>query len=266
MYLSGMLRDIWTFRTFVLGSVKREFRARYAGTQFGFLWALLQPLSMILIYTLVFSNLMKSSLPGHTSKFAYSIYLCSGIITWGLFSDILGRGVGVFVHNSNLLKKVSFPKLTLPVIIILSTLLSFGIIFSIFMGFLIVTGNLPGIPLFATLPVLMILVGFSIGLGVLFGTINVFYRDVEQSISIMLQFWFWLTPVVYVPTALPTFITDILQWNPLWPIIIAMQTIFLQRRFPDWNTLLYPATLSVLFLLVGLTAFRRLNSEIVDEL
>ena len=266
MISPAMARELWKFRGFIYESVRREFVSRYAGTQFGALWAILQPLTMILIYTLVFASIMKPALPGHTSRFAYSIYLCSGVLTWGLFSELLSRSVGVFIQNANLLKKVHFPKLSLPLIVILSALLHYSIVMILFLGFLTVTGSFPGWSTLAAAPVVLILIGFSVGLGILCGTINVFYRDVEQTLGMVLQFWFWLTPIVYVNKTLPTGIAQILQWNPIWPLIRAMQTIFLEQKQPEWASLMYPAILTLGLLVIGMLVFRRLNSEMVDEL
>ncbi|MGQ9746000.1 MAG: ABC transporter permease, partial [Dissulfurimicrobium sp.] len=140
----GMLRDVWAFRGFILANVKREFHLRYRNTQFGFLWTIIQPLAMITIYTLVFAEIMKPSLPGHESRFAYSIYLCAGVLTWGFFSELLGRSVGIFVQNANLLKKITFPKLCLPLILILSSLINYIIVMAIFIAFLVLSGNFSG--------------------------------------------------------------------------------------------------------------------------
>ena len=112
----------------------------------------------------------------------------------------------------------------------------------------------------------MLVVAFAMGLGVLLGTINVFYRDVEQSTSMLLQFWFWLTPIVYPGRALPEWLTDVLAWNPMWPIVDFAQTVFLEDRVPAWSSLLYPAVVAAALLLLGLFAFRKLSGEIVDEL
>lgn len=261
-----MLRDVWAFRGFIAANVKRDFHSRYRNTQFGFAWTVLQPLAMILIYTVIFAGLMKPSLPGHDSPFAYSIYLCSGVLTWGFFSELLSRSVGVFVQNANLIKKISFPRLCLPIIVILSSLIHFGIVMGLFIAFLIISGNFPGLAVLGFFPVLIILVGFSVGLGILLGTINVFYRDVEQTMSIVLQFWFWLTPIVYVTKTLPDFVADVMAWNPMWPIVRAMHTIFLEGRFPEWQSLIYPAILAAVFLYLGMFAFYKLGGEIVDEL
>ncbi len=266
LFRAGLLRECWAFRGFILASVKREFVSRYLGTNLGFFWAVAQPLAMILIYTVVLAEIMKPALPGHATRFAYSIYLCAGIIIWQLFNDLLNRSVGIFVHNANLLKKVNLPKLAFPIVVALSGLTNFAVIFALFLGFLLVIGALPGISMLAMIPVVLLVVGFALGLGVLLGTVNVFYRDIEQSTSMLLQFWFWLTPIVYPGRALPGLAADLLAWNPMWPIVSFAQTIFLENRVPPWSTLTYPAVVTAIFLTLGLIAFRRLSGEIVDEL
>ncbi len=261
-----LLRELWAYRGFIRASVHRELRARYMGSQFGLAWAVIHPFSLILLYTLVFSNLMRPTLAGHDSPIAYSVYLCAGLLTWTFFSELLGRSVGIFVNNANLLKKVNFPKLTLPLIAIFSSLLHYAIIMALFLVFLLLGGYFPGLVMFDALPVLLILVAFTIGLGILAGTINVFYRDVEQLITLVLQFWFWFTPIVYVRGILPDWLSALLGWNPMLPIVAAMQNIFLDARPPDWGSLVYPLVLAVALLALGLLAYLRLHAEIVDEL
>jgi lipopolysaccharide transport system permease protein len=221
---------------------------------------------MILIYTLVLAQIMRPALPGHPGQFAYSIYLCAGIIVWQLTSELLNRCVGIFVHNGPLLKKANLPKLAFPIVAALSALSNFAVIFALFLAFLLVIGALPGLALLAMVPLVVLVLGFAIGLGMLLGTINVFYRDVEQTTGMLLQFWFWLTPIVYPGRALPGVAADLLAWNPLWPIVQFAQAIFLEGRVPPWSTLAWPAVVPVALLVLGLVAFRRLSGEIVDEL
>lgn len=260
------LRNAWGVREYILASVKRDFVSKYLGTQLGWFWVIAQPLAMILIYTLVFAELMKPALPGREGPFAYSINVCAGIVLWQLFSELLTRSVGVFVHNANLLKKVSLPKFALPIITALTGLTNFGLILLFFLGFLVVIGAWPGARLLAIIPVVVITVALALGLGVLLGTINVFYRDVEQAVGIALNFWFWLTPIVYPARTLPDWMSSILAWNPMWPLVHFAQSVFLDQQRPGWGPLIYPATIAMALLLLGLYAFRSLSGDIVDEL
>ena len=262
----GLLHGVWRFRDFIFASVRREFASRYLGTQLGVVWPILHPLALILIYTLVFAGVMRPRLPGHDSLFAYSIYLTAGFITWSLFADLLGRSVGIFVQNAHLLKKVNIHKLAFPAIAALSALVQFAILLAGFMAFLLATGQSPGWPLLAVLPVVAVAALLAMGLGLFLATINVFYRDVEQTTNLVLQFWFWLTPIVYPIGALPGVMQQVLAWNPMWPVVRAMQAIFLENRFPDWLPLAYPLALGLFFVILARGAYDRLANELVDEL
>src|SRR3546814_999156 len=122
--MSERLRALWSYRGFILGSVKREFQSKYRNSLLGAAWTVLNPLAMILVYTVIFSQIMRAKLPGIDSTFAYSIYLCAGLLTWGLFAEIVGRSQNVFLEHANLLKKLSFPRLCLPVTLVLSSLVN----------------------------------------------------------------------------------------------------------------------------------------------
>ncbi|HEX2965440.1 MAG TPA: ABC transporter permease, partial [Syntrophorhabdaceae bacterium] len=199
----GILKGIWDYRGFILGSVKREFQTRYRASMLGAAWTVLNPLAMIVIYTVIFSQIMHARLPGSSSSFAYSIFLCAGILTWGIFAEITGRCQSIFLDNANLIKKLSFPRMCLPVIVVLSSGLNFCIIFGLFTIFLIIIGSFPGWSFLAVFPILAIEIALAIGLGIIVGVLNVFFRDVGQFFSIIMQFWFWFTPIVYPIKILP---------------------------------------------------------------
>ena len=263
----GMVSALWAYRGFVAGSVKREFQSKYRNSLLGAAWAVLNPLALIIVYTVIFSQVMKARLPGVDSAFGYSIYLCAGILTWGLFAEIVGRAQNIFLEHANLMKKLSFPRMSLPVIVVLSAGLNFAIIFGVFLLFLVVSGNFPGWAIVGTFPVLVIQIAFSIGLGISLGVLNVFFRDVGQFFGIFMQFWFWLTPIVYPASIVPEAVRGILhRCNPMAPIIAAYQNVFVAGRWPDWPTLVMPAIVAALLCLFGLRLFRRRVGEMVDEL
>ena len=266
MMAAPVLRGIWTYRGFVLGSVAREFRARYGNAVLGALWSLLSPLAMILVYTVVFTEVMRTRLPGSDSGYAYSIYLCAGILAWGLFSEIVGRAQTMFIDQANLLKKINFPRICLPLIVVLGALLNFGIIFGLFTMFLVASGNFPGAVFVAIVPVLALQVLFAIGLGLIVGVLNVFFRDIGQLFGILLQFWFWLTPIVYPASILPENMRGLLAFNPMAAIIGAWQRILVTGQPPLWETLAAPLALALLMCLLGWRLFRKRAGEMVDEL
>jgi lipopolysaccharide transport system permease protein len=261
-----MLRGVWAYRGFVLGTVKREFQARYLNAMLGALWSLLSPLAMILVYTVIFAEVMQSRLPGSTDPLAYSIYLCAGILSWGLFAEIVARGQNMFIEQANLLKKVAFPRTCLPVIVVLSALLNFAIIFGLFTLFLLASGRFPGAVFLALAPVLLLLVLLALGIAMVAGVLNVFFRDVGQFLTIAMQFWFWLTPIVYPSAILPEQARPLLDYNPMVPLIQACQRILVEGRAPDWAALLPPLVLALGLCLLGWRMFRKRSGEMVDEL
>lgn len=262
----NILKSLWDYRGFITGTIKRDFQAKYQNSLFGVVWAVLSPLALIVVYTVVFSQVMKAKLPGVESNFAYSIYLCAGTLTWALFSEIVQRMQVCFLENANLLKKLIFPRICLPVIVLGNALVNFSIIFGIFTIFLIVTGTFPGIYFLALIPPLLILLLFAIGLGVTLGVLNVFFRDVGQFFGIFLQFWFWLTPIVYPISILPERVQAIINFNPLVPVIGAFQSILVSRQPPVWSNFIYPLVLSLVLCFIGLYLFRHHAADMVDEL
>jgi len=265
--LLNLYRSLWSYRGFILGSVKREFQARYRNSLFGALWTVLNPLSMIVVYTVVFSHIMRARLPGVDDGLAYSVYLCAGLLTWGLFCEITLRSQAMFLENANLLKKISFPRICLPVIVLFNALINFAIIVLLFLGFLLFSGRLPGMALLALIPLLMLQVVFSAGLGMILGVLNVFFRDVGQLFGICLQFWFWLTPIVYPLTILPEPIQRLLlALNPMAALMASYQNLFLYGQWPVWSSLLPMLVIGVLLCVIGLRLFRQRVGEMVDEL
>lgn len=262
----GMFSSISRYRGFIIDSVRRDFQSRYQSSFLGAVWLIIQPVAMIAVYTLVFSELMRARLPDMSTPFAYSIYLCSGVLTWGLFSETLNGLINVFINNSNILKKLSFPRVCLPVIVVCSAFINFLIIFSLFIIFLIISDNFPGVVLLTIIPVLCLQMIFTIGLGVILGIVNVFARDVGQFISILLQFWFWFTPIVYVGKTLPDWAQNALKYNPMVNIIRSYQNIFVYSESPDWSSLIPVMIIGIILFLLGWRMFKKHSADIVDEL
>lgn len=262
-----MLRTLYLYRWFIWSSVKRGLQSRYYTSMVGGAWLFIQPLAMILVYTLVFSQLMRSRLNGlESNAFSYSIYLCSGILTWNFFADIVNRGQVLFIENANLIKKLNFPKICLPAILGLSALLDFTLIFGLFIIFLFLSGNFPGWAFFSVFPILLIQLLFAMGLGVTLGVLNVFFRDVRQLMIIVLQLWFWVTPIVYPIDALPDWAKKMIVLNPMASLIEAYQTIFVHAEWPTFSTLWPGIFCAIFFWFLGLHLFRRHAGDLVDEL
>ncbi len=251
-----MLRNLWRYRSFVLGMASREFRARYLGSVLGSVWAVLHPLTLVFIYTVVFGQLMKSRIPGIDDAIGYGVFLCAGIFTWTSFTEILQRSVTVFLENGNLLKKMSFPRAALPAIVLVSALVNFAIVFSILLVLLLLAGRFPGWPVLGLLPLL----------GTALGVVNVFFRDVAHLLAIALQLWFWFTPIVYPISILGERMQTLVHLNPMTDLVAGYQGILLHGTWPTWHAWLPQAILACLALAFARSLFRRLSGELADHL
>lgn len=264
--MKGMLLAVWAYRFFIISSIKTEFRSRFARSKLGGLWMVLHPLALVLVYALILSQIMTAKLPGVASQYAYPIYILAGMVGWTLFSDILGRSLTVFIDNGNLLKKMAFPKLALPLITIGSALINFGLLF---LMMFVVFGFLGHLPYHALqwMPLLVLLtVGLATGLGLFFGILNVFMRDIGQIMNIILQFWFWLTPIVYMISIVPEKYHGLFMLNPMTGIIMGYQNVLLYDKAPDLGLLVYPTIFATIFLVLAMMLFRKANEEMADVL
>lgn len=266
MSLKTELGQLWRFRGFVIGSVRREFQSRYRNSLFGAAWTILNPLSMIAVYTLVFSQVMRARLPGVDSTFAYSIFLMAGLIPWGLFAEIVSRGQNLFLENANLIKKVSFPKACLPAILMLSSLTNFAIVLALFLAVALLLGLAPGWPLLGLVPLVLLETVIAMSLALILGVFNVFFRDAGQLTGIFLQFCFWLTPIIYAVDIIPESYRGWFALNPLAPLFAAFQTIFVQNVFPDWSALLPTIIVAFILMVYAASVVNRHADDMVDEL
>lgn len=254
------------YRDFIFASVVRDLKSKYNRSLLGVLWTFIHPLSMILIYTLVFTQVMRAKLPDISGQFSYGIYLCSGLLVWGFFSELCNRLLGVFIENANLIKKIKFPRVCLPVISFISSGINFIIIFAFFVIFLFFTDNFPFPSFLAFFPLTLIVSILALGIGVTLGVLNVFFRDVSHFFSIFMNFWFWLTPIVYPLQILPEFAKRILALNPMLPVIKGYQDIFVYSLWPDWKSLLYPLFVGLFFLFFSIFLYKNKYIDLIDEL
>lgn len=266
MSAMGVFRSLLAYRGFIVGSVRRDFQLRYRNSLLGAAWTVFNPLVMIGVYTLVFSQVMKLRLSGVESTLAYGIYLCAGIFAWNLFSETVGRLQAVFVDNGNLIKKLVFPRVCLPAIAVANALVSFSIVFGLFLLVLMLLGAFPGVVIFAVIPIILIQLCFAVGLGLMAGVFNVFFRDVGHAVGIALQLWFWLTPVVYPIDVLGERVRDLLALNPMTVLIVAWQRVLVYHQQPNWSALAILAGFSLALCLMAWRLFIRHAAEMADEL
>ena len=264
--MQDLFRALWRFRYFIASSVRNDLRARVARSHLGAAWMVLQPLAQVAIFTLVLSEVLAARLPGTSSKHAYAIYLMSGSLAWSLFNEITSRCLTIFVDNAGLLKKMVFPRICLPLIVVGSAMVNSFLLFMAMLGIFLLMGHLPTVELLWLLPLAAVTVAFALGLGLLLGVVNVFVRDVGQVMTIVLQLWFWLTPIVYMPSIVPAQFRHWMALNPMVPIVEAYQRVILYQQAPTGMGTLWVAGLSALLLGAAMLLFRRAAPDMVDVL
>jgi lipopolysaccharide transport system permease protein len=259
-------RDIWRYRHFIQSSIRNEFKARFIRSRLGGLWMILHPLAQVAIFAFILSAVLSAKLPGITSQYAYAIYLMAGTLAWSLFTEIVSRCLTIFIDNSNLLKKIVFPRICLPLIVCGSALFNNALLFIAIIAIFALLGHEPGVAV-TWLPLFMILtMALALGLGMVLGILNVFMRDIGQIVPVFLQLSFWFTPIVYMPTIIPEVYRNWLAINPMYNIVIGYQDILVFNRTPEWDGIVAVSTLALGFLVFALFLFRKASAEMVDVL
>ena len=219
------MKELWQYRYFIISSIKTDFSTRFARSKLGGLWLLISPLAQVLMYALVLSYALRAKLP--------------------LFSDTVLSCMNCFVKNANILKKLAFPRMCLPIIATGSSvftnvvLVVVSIVIAFFCGANI-GFNLIYIPLLATL-----LLALGFGAGLLCGVVNVFLRDLGHFVGILLQFGFWFTPIVYMINLIPPQYQHLMYFNPLACVIEGYHNVILYNKAPDFSFLIYPCILGL---------------------
>lgn len=260
------LRAIWAYRFFIFSSIVTDFRSRFVRSKLGGAWMVLNPLAQVAIYALVLSTVLAAKLPGIDNQYAYAIYLMAGTLAWSLFSEIFTRSLNIFIENGNLIKKMAFPKITLPLITLGSALVNNILLFVAVLLVFGLLGHIPSINIIYLPILVLITLLLSMGLGLIFGIINVFMRDIGQFMSIAINFWFWLTPIVYISNILPEKFQTLILFNPMTAIVLGYQNILVYDKSPNFSLLCYPIILAIISCIVAFFMYLRANEEMADVL
>jgi len=260
-----LIKAAWQYRGFIASSVVNDFKSRLSHTRFGVVWVVLQPLAQVIIFATILSNVLGARLNGISGKYGYVAYLMAGTACWSLFADIVQRCMTVFIDNSSLLKKIQFPRITLAAVVVgIASVNNLAYVAIVLLALPLMAVH-PGIH-YLWLPVLMAMtISLAAGIGLFLGTLNVFARDLGQVVLVLLQFWYWMTPIVYPISIVPKALRSALNLNPVLPLVVGYQNVLLHNwRPPHQNMWL---GLVVLFMFAAaMFTFRRASSEMVDVL
>jgi lipopolysaccharide transport system permease protein len=243
---------------------KRDFTERFAGSILGSLWALIWPLVNLLIYIVIFGRMMGARLPGHSGMSAYGIYLAAGLIPWTALANAISRSSSVFLDKKHVITKIRISLPSLLIYVNLSETITFLFSMAFFFIYLFSNGykfhlNLLLLPFIYYLQQL-----FAYGIGLFAASVTVFIRDLREVINIVLQLWFWFTPIVYVRDILPDFLKNIIIYNPAYIFIESYQRIFVLGEDPSYISLIILCSLTHLMLFISYFLFRTLEKDIRD--
>jgi ABC-type polysaccharide/polyol phosphate export permease len=235
------LRELIQTRELLVNLVAREVKGQYRRTVFGQLWSLINPIATMVVYSIVFGlNFRARPAPGDPSGLdIYPLWLICGLLAWTFFTRVVSGGLNSIVSNAGLIKKVYFPRMHLPLAVTISTGLTWSIELAVLVVALHIFGGFP-LPWLALVVVFMVLLAlFATGLGMLLAVLNVHFRDTRHFVSILLQMWMYLTPIIY-PIRLVEEAAEDHPWvlfvyrlNPMEHFVLVFRNLLYDNRFPE---------------------------------
>jgi len=273
--LRCLIPDLIRSRELLLDLVSKELRARYRNAMMGFLWAVLQPLLMMLILTFVFTLVFANRAADRgvaTDHVPFAVFLLCGLVPWQFLAAALSTATTSLVDNHELIKKVYFPREVIPLAAVLNRVVNFLIGFALLIAVRTVMMGLPGVGMLYVPFIFAVQLTLIVGVALLFSCLNVYFRDVAYSVEVLLTFGFYASPVFYGLSnvqdlgAAHPWLYRLYMLNPMAGIITAYRDAFLHNRVPDGALLLWPMALAAGMLAVGLVVFRRHAPVMADHL
>lgn len=253
------LHELWVYRELLYFFTWRDIKVRYKQTVIGFAWAIIQPLFMMVVFSLFFGTLVKVPSEG----IPYPLFSYAALIPWTLFSTGVTKASNSLVQEASLLQKVYFPRLLMPLAAILSPLLDFAIAFLILIGMMFYFGYSPGIRILA-LPVFLALeMMFALGAGLWLSALSVKYRDIGYVVPFLVQLGLFVSPVVYASSLLPERFQAIYGLNPMAGVVEGFRWALLVTERPS-NLFFVSVAMTIVILISGAFYFRRREKTFAD--
>jgi homopolymeric O-antigen transport system permease protein len=254
------LGELWRFRELLLFLTWRDVKVRYKQTALGAAWAIIQPVFMMLIFTLAFGRLAKVPSDG----VPYPVFAYAALLPWQLFAHALTEASNSLVSNERLITKVYFPRLVVPISAVLGGLVDFVVAFVVLIGLMLYYGIVPGLAI-VTLPLFMALaIATALGVGLWLSALNVRYRDVRYTIVFLTQFWLFATPVAYPSSLVPERFRVLYGLNPMAGVVEGFRWALLGIGAPSMPLLIASSVVVVMVLAGGLVYFRRMEQIFAD--
>ena len=246
------IRDLWEYRDMLLYLVLRDIKARYTQSVLGIGWAVLQPLFLMIVFTVIFGKLVKIN----TNGMDYAVFSYTALVPWDYFSNSLMLTTGSLIQNSNLLSKVFFPRIVLPMSTVLSTLVDFFIAFILVIVLMIWYQVSPTLWVLFLPALLLLMVVLSVSLGSLFTALAIQYRDVRHGISFLVQGMMYASPVVYPVSIIPDKYRLIYGLNPMAGVIEGFRSALLGATPMPWDLIIVGTIVTLVLAVIGLTYFK----------
>jgi len=259
------LRELWQYRDLIMLFVKRDFVSKFKQTILGPLWFIIQPLLTTIMFTIIFGNI--AGIP--TNGIPKILFYMSGIVGWTYFSTCLNDTSQTFIKNASIFGKVYFPRLALPISVVISNLVSFVIQFVFLCCFLVyfmVKGSdvSPNI-LVLWIPVLVILMaGLGLGFGIIISSMTTKYRDLTHLVTFGVTLWMYATPIIYPLSGIPEKYRLLVLANPMTPVIETFKTALLGVGQINYLSLLYSFAFTIVLLAVGVIIFNKVEKTFMD--
>lgn len=255
------LKEIYAYREMIISLVRKELRGRYKGSVLGFLWTFLNPLLQLMVYTLVFSVILRAGIE------KYYLFLFVALIPWLFFSSSVAAGSSCIIHQKDLVKKIYFPREVLPISHVTTCFINMLLTFIVIFLVIIISGIGINFNAILYLPVIMVVEYIlALGMAMIFSALTVFLRDLEYILGIVIMAWQFLTPIMYSIDIVPEKIMPIFMANPMTPIIIAYRDILYYKKIPELGTLLHALILGIVILFIGSIVFDKLQKRFAEEL
>jgi lipopolysaccharide transport system permease protein len=254
------LRDLWLYRELLYFMTWRDIKVRYKQAALGIGWAVIQPLMNMVIFSIIFGQLARLPSDG----IPYPIFSYAALLPWYMFAGALTRSSASLVHNANLLTKVYFPRLIIPLATVLAALVDFCIAFLVLVGMMVYFGYYPTWNMLWLLPLTLLALLTASAVGVWFSALNVQYRDIQQMVPFLVQAWMYASPVAYSANMIPTGNWRLVYaLNPMTGVIQGFRWALFGGPAPDQSILISTAVVIVLFV-TGLFYFRRMERTFAD--
>lgn len=256
-----MFCNIYRYREMLINMVRRELRGKYKGSILGFLWTFINPLLQLVVYTIVFSNIMRMGVSN------YEIFLFVALIPWMFFSTSVLSGAGSIIYNQSLVTKIYFPREILPLSVVTSNFINMiycSVIVLVVVLFYHMNLNLEVwfmLPVIAFIEYILV-----IGIVLIVSALTVYFRDLEHILGIIIMAWQFLTPVMYPESFVPSQYQAILYLNPMTPIIISFRDVLYYGKMPVVENLVYAFLWSLIIFICGFLLFGKLQKDFAEEL